>query len=117
MPNHIHCIVSANNLSQVIKDFKSYTARNIIREVQEDNKQWLLNQLKFYKQDYKRKSAHQVWQEGFHPQAIVTEKMLKQKIQYIYYNPVRKGLVNEPANWSYSSANDCQHIDIDKLEI
>ncbi|MBM4067143.1 MAG: hypothetical protein FJ266_16170, partial [Planctomycetes bacterium] len=31
MDNHVHLIASANNLSQIMKDFKSYTAREIIK--------------------------------------------------------------------------------------
>lgn len=29
---------------------------------------------------------------------------LRQKIDYIHANPVRKGLVDDPAHWPYSSA-------------
>ena len=31
MDNHVHFIASADNLSQIVKDFKSYTAREIIK--------------------------------------------------------------------------------------
>ena len=32
--------------------------------------------------------------------------MLNQKIEYIHYNPVRRGYVSEPEHWIYSSAGD-----------
>ncbi|MCY7362032.1 MAG: hypothetical protein LH629_08215 [Ignavibacteria bacterium] len=32
--------------------------------------------------------------------------MLKQKIEYIHYNPVKKNLVEKPEDWKYSSAID-----------
>ncbi|MBK6875127.1 MAG: hypothetical protein IPG99_01315 [Ignavibacteria bacterium] len=32
--------------------------------------------------------------------------MLKQKIEYIHNNPVRKSLVEKPEDWEYSSAKD-----------
>ena len=48
LDNHIHLICSADNLTQIIKDFKSYTAREIIKTARTDNKKWLLNQLEFH---------------------------------------------------------------------
>jgi REP element-mobilizing transposase RayT len=38
MSNHIHCIVSANNnLSDVIRDFKKFTSKEILKLVNENN--------------------------------------------------------------------------------
>ena len=45
MDNHVHLIVSAHNISLIMKDFKSYTAREIIKTAQTDDRKWLLNQL------------------------------------------------------------------------
>ena len=47
-----------------------------------------------------------VRQEGFHPQAITSEDMLRQKLDSIHYNPVKLGLVERPEYWRYSSAKD-----------
>lgn len=30
--------------------------------------------------------------------------MFQQKVDYIHFNPVRRGLVEEPQDWKYSSA-------------
>ena len=49
LDNHVHLICSADNLTQIIKDFKSHTAREIIKAAEVDRKKWLLNQLEFYK--------------------------------------------------------------------
>jgi putative transposase len=99
-------MVSADNLSQVIRDFKRHTAKEILAAASQENKQWLLKQFEFYKGVHKGKSQHQVWQEGVHPQAIITEPMLRQKLDYIHYNPVRLGLVDRPEDWRYSSARN-----------
>ena len=32
--------------------------------------------------------------------------MLRQKIEYIHQNPVRRGYVDEPTHWRYSSARN-----------
>ncbi len=43
--------------------------------------------MQYYKQSIKIRSDYQVWQEGFHPQQIISEEMLQQKIDYLHYNP------------------------------
>lgn len=106
LDNHLHLVVSADNLSQVIRDFKRHTAREILGVAQQENKLWLLKQFEFFKSAHKINSQHQVWQEGFHPQAITTEDMLRQKLDYVHYNPVRLGLIDRPEDWRYSSARN-----------
>ena len=106
LDNHLHLVVSADNLSQVIRDFKRHTAKEILATARQEDKQWLLKQFEFFKKVHKSDSQHQVWQEGFHPQAIATEDMLRQKLDYMHYNPVRIGLVDRPEDWRYSSARN-----------
>jgi hypothetical protein len=48
------------------------------------------------------------------------EEKLFQKIEYVHHNPVRKGFVEAPEHWVYSSArnyitNDASIIEIQKL--
>ena len=78
----------------------------IIAQLQNDNRKWIINLLSYYKKRHKRESSHQLWQEGFHPQQILSEEMLVQKIEYIHYNPVKRGYVLKPEDWAYSSARD-----------
>jgi putative transposase len=106
LDNHLHLMVSSDNLSQVVRDFKRHTAKEILAVARQDDKQWLLKQFEFFKSEHKSNSQHQVWQEGFHPQAITTEDMLRQKLDYIHFNPVRLGLVDRPEDWRYSSARN-----------
>jgi REP element-mobilizing transposase RayT len=53
-----------------------------------------------------RKQKYKIWQEGYHPEAIYSEKWFQQKLNYIHYNPVKKGFVTEAENWKYSSAKN-----------
>ena len=56
---------------------------------------------------HKTGSRHQVWQEGFHPQAILhDDAMMIQKLEYIHNNPVRRGWVASPEHWRWSSAHE-----------
>jgi len=45
-----------------------------------------------------------VWQDEFHPVAIESDSVFRQKTEYVHANPVRKGLVELPEHWWYSSA-------------
>jgi hypothetical protein len=47
-----------------------------------------------------------VWEEGNHPQIIETEAVLRQKVEYIHNNPVKRGYVDLPEHWRYSSARN-----------
>lgn len=106
LDNHLHLVAAGDQLTNIIRDFKSYTAKQVISRLEQDKKTWVLNQLQYYKQPTKIKSDYQVWQEGFHPQQIISEAMLHQKIEYLHHNPVRAGLVARPEDWVYSSAGD-----------
>ena len=121
LDNHFHCIAQAPDLSGTMASIKKFTAKMILQQIEKDHKSWLLNQLAYYKKRHKTESLHQVWQEGSHPQLIQSENMLVQKINYIHYNPVRRGLVEQPEHWRFSSARnfingDQSTIRIDKLE-
>jgi len=104
MDSHIHLVAFAENLSQVMKEFKSYTATRLIKSLENNGNKRVLNDMAFFKGRDKTSSQHQFWQEGYHPQAVTTEEMLLQKLEYIHNNPVRRGLVERPEYWRYSSA-------------
>jgi len=104
LPTHFHAIVAAPDLSSTIADFKKYTARRLLERLEEKQCAWLLNQLSYYRAAHKQ-TTHQVWQEGFHPEAIVTDEMMLQKLDYLHTNPVRAGFVASPEHWRYSSAH------------
>ncbi len=106
MPEHIHIILSSEkDVGNIIHNLKSYTAKDIIFSLKNDKHKWILNLLKYYKKQHKAQSEYQLWQEGSHPEMIISEKMLIQKIEYIHFNPVKAGLVREPEDWIYSSAS------------
>ena len=93
MENHLHLIASADDLSKQIANFKSFTARKCIDYYASTQNKFILNQLSFYKLEHKTDRQYQFWQEGSHPQRIKDESMLQQKVDYIHFNPVRRGYV------------------------
>lgn len=106
LENHLHLIGFAPDLPKVTQHFKSYTARRIIDYLAESKAQRLLDLLALFKREYKTQSEHQLWEEGNHPQRIEHDSVMRQKLDYIHYNPVKRGYVDLPEHWRWSSARD-----------
>lgn len=106
MENHFHAIIHGPDLSRTMADLKKFTAKRIVEQLPKEGRQWLLTELEFYRQRHKTRSQHQVWQEGFHPQAVFSDDMMQQKLDYLHANPVRRGMVASPEHWRYSSAHE-----------
>jgi putative transposase len=104
MENHLHIVGSSDDFSGAMKNFKSFTARSIVDFLCENGPSFFLEQLRFFRKEHKKNQDYQVWQEGFHPQAILNDAMLKEKIEYIHNNPVKRGYVEYPEHWRYCSA-------------
>jgi hypothetical protein len=58
------------------------------------------------KMRHKIDQRYQLWQEGSHPEQIQSDEMMIQKLEYMHYNPVRRGYVDDPTHWRYSSARN-----------
>jgi len=106
LENHLHLIVQSQQLDKDIARFKSYTAKQIIQYLDENNVRPILEQLAFYKKAHKGDRAYQFWQEGGHPEWIQNEAMMRQKVEYIHQNPVKRGYVDKAEHWRCSSARD-----------
>ncbi len=106
LENHCHFVVQSKALDRDIARYKSYTAKNIIQYLAKNNVKQILEQLAFYKKAHKNDRAYQFWQEGVHPELIQGENMMRQKIEYIHHNPVKRGYVDKAEHWRYSSARD-----------
>ena len=106
MENHLHMIVSGDNVSAAIARFKTFTARQIVEYLRENGQRGMLRELSFAMRERGDARQHKVWEADFHPQAIAGEDMLRQKLDYMHANPVRRGYVDEPTCWRNSSARN-----------
>jgi len=52
----------------------------------------------FFCKSHKHDREYQCWEEDSHPQLIQNETMLRQKLEYIHYNPVKRGYVDDPTH-------------------
>ncbi|MGV8835921.1 REP-associated tyrosine transposase [Cellvibrio sp.] len=106
LENHLHLIAQSDNLPRDIQRFKSFTARELLNYLQQHNVKRLLDQFSFYKKAHKTESQHQFWQEGVHPELIQNPEIMRQKVEYIHANPVKRGYVDFAEHWRYSSARN-----------
>jgi len=106
LDNYWHAIMAAPNLPQVLADLKRHTAQKILEQLKDESCEWLLDQFSSFRAAHKTESQHQFWQEGFHPQEISDDETMRQKLDYLHDNPVKRGLVAGPEHWRYSSAHE-----------
>jgi putative transposase len=111
MSSHLHLIISCkkNKLEDVIRDFKTYTNKAIIKELEQGNdrrKEWVLDLFRHKAVAIKRVEHYKVWQDGNHPVQLDTKKMLEDRLNYLHQNPVKQGIVEREEDYVYSSAKD-----------
>jgi REP element-mobilizing transposase RayT len=116
MSNHIHVIWTAknNNLSDIIRDFKTYTSKTFIKTIKEETesrRDWLLYMFKYYAQGTNANKDFKIWTNDNHPEAIYTQEFFYQKLHYIHLNPVRAGIVKRETDYIYSSATNYASLD------
>ena len=125
MSNHIHLIIQSeeSKLSDLIRDFKKFTAKTILNKIEsgpESRTDWMLKRFEFACKSHTRNEKYQFWQYGSHPEEIFSEKFMWSKLDYIHLNPVRVGIVARASHYRYSSAsnyvNDNGIIEITKLD-
>ncbi|MBU0577030.1 transposase [Patescibacteria group bacterium] len=115
MLNHLHLIIQSPDVSGFIRRFKSYTARELLKNIRETEPE-ILDLFKF--QD----GHFEFWRKSNKPQLIVTDHFFEQKLNYIHNNPVKKKYVEYPEEWKWSSASWYENgkqggIQIDSMEI
>lgn len=113
MSNHIHLVISTDNedgLSSIIRDFKKFTSKSIIKEIihnkKESRKNWMLRLFQHYASKTSNNKAYQFWKRDNHPVELISEKWVHQKVDYIHLNPVKAGFVDFEEDYAWSSARD-----------
>jgi REP-associated tyrosine transposase len=108
MPNHFHLVLRVNGdkpVSECIANLKRMTSRQITAYLRQVSNKELLTALK-KKAEKEAAVDSKVWKPRFDCFVLTNEDTLRQKIEYIHSNPVRKGLVDYTTAWKYSSASD-----------
>jgi len=108
MPNHVHFIVRSledHVLSDVMRDFKKHTAKQIIRQYQAENNRRALAFLEqaascIPDQQYK------VWEDGYDARDVFSLAFLRQKVEYVHNNRCQPQwqLAESPEEYAWSGA-------------
>ncbi|MBI5887980.1 MAG: transposase [Deltaproteobacteria bacterium] len=104
LENHMHFIAQAERLDKCLSSFKSFTAGRILSHLEEQQAKHLLTRLRFSKRAHKSNREYQFWQEGSHAELVFSDEMMREKLDYIHANPVKRGYVDRAEQWRYSSA-------------
>jgi putative transposase len=86
MPDHVHWLVSlgaTDSLASVMRSMKGFSGMKISRHLQ---------------------STDKIWQSGYHDHALRDGEDIREYARYIIMNPVRKGLVTKPSEYSHWDA-------------
>ncbi len=88
LPDHWHAIVGVRHpqtVSLILESIKVSSTRQM---------------------NTRRKESGRLWQARFFDRALRTVKEYQETIAYIHWNPVRRGLVENPREWPWSSYGD-----------
>ena len=94
LENHLHLIAAAEDLPKEIGDFKSYTAQRIIDLLSEGRLADPARGAGVTQGSAQDRPDVPALAGGSHPQQIQDEAMMRQKLEYIHYNPVKRGYVD-----------------------
>ena len=117
MPSHLHLIIAAKddgNLSDILRDFKKFTSKEIVRLIQEEpesRREWMLDKFKFAGKYNPKITNYKFWQDGNKPIVLYSPKFTQQKLNYIHNNPVKERIVVETQEYLFSSARNYAGLD------
>lgn len=112
MPNHVHMIFRSlsHDPAGLIRDFKGYASRDLIKVIKENpqeiRKEYLLKMFEGAGSTKSNVEKYQLWQHDNKPIVLFSNKVIKQKFDYVHNNPVKEGLVLNAVDWKYSSARN-----------
>ena len=113
MPNHLHAILHFHNegfnLNTIIANGKRFIAYEMIYRLEEKGNKAVLHHLKSLVTERERKKGqlHKVFKDFFDAKAIIMQRFLLQKINYIHNNPVsgKWMLAKDFVEYAHSSAS------------
>jgi hypothetical protein len=101
-------------MSDFIRDFKQFTAKKILAEidnVSESRRDWMLYRFEFAGKYDPQITKYRFWKDTNHPIEITSTELFKQRMNYIHLNPVKAGFVANPEDYLHSSARNYAGLD------
>ena len=106
MPEHVHVLLlplaPGAEIAPILKAVKQSVSRKAIAHLRANAPEWL-ERLKVTRPT--GRVEHRFWQQGGgYDRNINNPATARKVIEYIHNNPVRRGLVDTPTEWEWSSA-------------
>ena len=83
----------------------------------ESRREWLDMIFKYFGKFNSNNSTYQVWQQDNYPKVCLMPEFTLQKVNYIHYNPVVTGIVDQPTHYRYSSARNYAQMEDVVLDV
>ena len=114
MSNHVHLMAAAkegsNGLSAIVRDYKRATSKRLLEWILDNKKEsrrdWLEIIFSYYGKYNNNNQKFQVWKQNNHPEVCIHPKFTLQKLNYIHFNPVAAGIVDQACDYKFSSARN-----------
>lgn len=106
LDNHLQLIARSPNLEKSMFRFKQNTGRQLLKYLADHDVRVILDQFAFHRNLGQDERDVAFWQDSLHPELIISDHMMWEKIEELHANPVKRGYVDEPEHWRFSSARD-----------
>ena len=119
MPSHLHMLCRVEQkggLSDLLRDFKKFTSKQVVRLVMEEpesRREWMLKLFRDSCAHLKKEQEYKVWQDGNHAVEVFSNQCIYEKLEYIHRNPVEEMIVANPEDYFFSSARN--YADMESL--
>jgi putative transposase len=104
MPDHVHLLIwpaEGTSISTILKAIKEPVAKRSLCWVRKHRPDFLA---RMEDRQPNGKCSHRFWQRGGgYDRNLWTPQEIWEKVSYIHNNPVRRGLVERPEEWLWSS--------------
>lgn len=106
LEDHVHLIASGDHLERTIDRFESSTQERLSALLHTDDFSPLARQLQHRGATAGPEGTYQLWLKRQAPQPILGREAMRQNLETLHANPVRRGYVTNATLWRYSSARD-----------
>ncbi len=104
MPDHVHLMIypisETYSIAGILKAIKQSASRRVINDRREQRPHLLA-----HLETGLKRPRYRFWQDGTgYDRNYYSPEQIVKRIDYIHNNPVKRGLVENPAEWKWSSA-------------
>ncbi|MHB1458984.1 MAG: transposase [Armatimonadota bacterium] len=114
MPDHYHLVLDLqkpDDLHRWLHDVQMHTGNELRKWLRETATP---DDLAIFAKHANGKSKLAIWKEQARAFGIISNEVLRTKIDYMHNNPVKRGLVTDPSQWMWSSWHN-YHLDDDSI--